>query len=159
VLAHQITGLENHWRELALPVRDFLPSASRFRVRFTAADSAGGTVVEAAVDDAVLYDAALAVTEAPPIARLGLERARPNPTRGEVGLSLRLPRAGALDAEVLDLQGRVVRVLARGPAAAGERTLRWDGRDALGREAAPGLYLVRVRAAGETRTARVLRLE
>lgn len=159
-LAHEIRGVQNHWTEIAIKVRDHLPTATSFRVRFTANDTLTGTVVEAAVDDAVVYDGSIPVTGvggSP--TRLALRAPWPNPASGAIRLSVTLPRDAVLEAEVLDLMGRVVRTLVHEPAAAGERVLTWDGRDAMGRDAAPGLYLVRVRGAGEVRTARVVRVE
>lgn len=77
-------------------------------------------------------------------------RVHPNPCRGP--LTLRLPQAARV--RVLDAQGRVLR---QWDAAAGET--RWDGRDALGRDARPGLLLVQARTAdGRTWTQRVSRL-
>jgi hypothetical protein len=59
---------------------------------------------------------------------------------------------------VLDLAGRHVRTLHRGPATAGVLRLRWNGEDDAGRGAAAGLYFVRARtgaAVAETRVVRV----
>lgn len=159
VLAQELRGTRNHWTEIAVPVHALLPGASSFRVRFTASDSAAGTVTEAAVDDAVVYDAAVPVTRVAGAPLLALRAPWPNPGSGAIRMSVVLARDGELDAEVLDLQGRVVRVLAHEFSSAGERELTWDGRDALGRTASPGLYLVRVRGGGETRTARVVRVD
>ncbi len=158
VLAYEIRETRNHWTEIAVPVLPLLPGATSFRVRFTAADSAGGSIVEAAVDDAAVYDAAIPTVSAGTPARLSLASPWPNPARGAVSFEVSLPRAGELEAEVLDVSGRVVRTLDHRVAEAGVRRIVWDGRDALGREAAPGLYLVRVRGAGEARTARVVRV-
>lgn len=159
VLAYEHRGTRNHWTEIAIPVNQFLPAATSFRVRFTASDSAAGTVTEAAIDDAVVYDRALPVTHVAESPRLMLRAPWPNPGSGAVRLSVVLGRDGELEAEVLDLQGRVVRTLAHEFATAGEREIGWDGRDTVGRSAPPGLYLVRVRGGGELRTARVVRVE
>ncbi len=44
-------------------------------------------------------------------------------------------------------------------AAAGAGEWRWDGRDARGQRAAPGVYLVRFEAGVFSATRRVLRME
>ena len=85
-------------------------------------------------------------------------RAAPNPTRGESAIDFALPRAGAVDLALFDLAGRRVRTLLHGDAAAGPVRVRWDGRDGRGVEAAPGVYLVRLRALGQVESGRLLRL-
>jgi hypothetical protein len=79
--------------------------------------------------------------------------AYPSPLRSGSPLSLRLalPESALVDAAVYDVLGREVAVLAHGTAmAAGENSLAWTA------SVAPGVYLVRVQAAGTARTARVV---
>ncbi len=64
-----------------------------------------------------------------------------------VPASFTLPAAGAVRLSVVDLLGRVVAVLADGPVAAGRHEARLAG-------LAPGAYVVRLVAGGETRTQR-----
>lgn len=45
---------------------------------------------------------------------------------------------------VYDLAGRRVRMLADGEATPGQHVLTWDGRDSSGRNAAAGVYFVRL---------------
>jgi flagellar hook assembly protein FlgD len=47
--------------------------------------------------------------------------------------------------DIYDLQGRRLATLHNGALDAGMHTLSWDGRDAAGRVAAGGIYLVRCR--------------
>ena len=55
-----------------------------------------------------------------------------------------------MTAEVLNIAGRRIKVLAADKAmAAGVNTLSWQGRSAIGTAAPSGVYLVRLRAAGE----------
>jgi hypothetical protein len=74
-------------------------------------------------------------------------RASPNPARrGEVTLSwTRSSAFGELRVEVLDVAGRMVRTLHRGPANA-SGSIRWDLRDDSGRALGSGLYFARVLA-------------
>jgi hypothetical protein len=65
----------------------------------------------------------------------------PNPFNGAVSLGYALPRAGDLDVDVVDLAGRVVATLARGPRPPGEGTLRFSPSALAG-----GVYIVRMRA-------------
>ena len=86
-------------------------------------------------------------------------QAAPSPIRDRAQLLFALPQAGQALVEVLDVEGRVVKVLARGEFARGAHTLGWDGRDQAGRKVAGGIYVYRlVTAAGAiNRKAVVLR--
>lgn len=67
-------------------------------------------------------------------------RVVPNPAHGTAGIILRLPTEASGRCEVFAASGRRVAVLAEGRMSAGERSLRWGGRDATGRAAAAGIY-------------------
>ncbi len=76
----------------------------------------------------------------------------PNPTRGVVRFEFQIPRAGAIELEVLDVQGRQVwsrteriAAAADGSAYAERFAWGWDLHDNGGRRVAPGLYLARLR--------------
>jgi probable HAF family extracellular repeat protein len=83
----------------------------------------------------------------------------PNPARGTVFVRANSSDPGAADATVLDLAGRVVRVLAPSAAGSAIREWAWDGRSNDGRNVPAGVYLVRVRVGGETRVGRIMRVE
>lgn len=115
----------------------------------------GNAAADSAVTDAWAPFAGVAPPPAP--AALRLDAPAPDPTRGGVRATLRLPAPAYVDATVLDAAGRRVASLASG-VRAGEVTLAWDGRDARGREAAGGVYFLRVRAAGAVETRRFVRV-
>jgi hypothetical protein len=96
------------------------------------------------------------VSVEPRPANLAFAPPRPNPAREAVRFDLGLPRAGDLDLEVFDLAGRRVRVLASGPRPAGGASVAWDLRDDAGARVAPGVYVVRARAAGNEAVRRVV---
>jgi hypothetical protein len=156
-------GYQNHWEEAAIHVADFGTPTANMRIRFIAADMSPGTVVEAAVDDIVTYDAANAtVLDAPGATRataLRFAAPRPNPSRGAVRLALEMPAAGPAVVDVIDLGGRRVRRLFSGVAPAGVLHLTWDGADDRGRAARAGLYFVRGQAAGGRAMTRIVRIE
>lgn len=110
------------------------------------------------IPGAFAYSATAGVT--PPVAaprELAL-RAGPTPFRGALGLSFAVPAAGAWRLELFDSRGaRVRRWDGDSPGALHE--LRWDGRDAAGRNAAPGVYFARLTASGGQRIARAVKLE
>lgn len=86
-----------------------------------------------------------------------VQRVHPNPTRGTVTVSWVLPEATRVDAEVFDLNGRSVGVLARAvDFSQGEHEFKWDCRSAEGTLLPAGLYFVHVRTRHEARTTRVV---
>ncbi len=87
---------------------------------------------------------------------LRLSAPAPNPATDGARFEFSLPAAGAARLEVLDLQGRSVRVLADGDHVAGTHRASWDARDALGRRVPPGLYLARLQGGAGTRLARLV---
>ncbi len=88
-------------------------------------------------------------------ARLFLAAVTPNPTRGSMRAQWGLPAAGRATLEVMDLQGRRVRTLARGNHAAGSHAHAWDGRDDNGNLARNGTYFVLLRTEQQTLSRRV----
>ncbi len=79
----------------------------------------------------------------------------PNPTRGGTRVPVSLGSEGvrgsyAVRAEVFDLRGRRVRVLADSALPAGEHVLDWDGRTDQGDDAGAGIFFVRVMVDGKT---------
>jgi hypothetical protein len=78
--------------------------------------------------------------------------ASPNPFSGRSTLQLTLAAPAAVDLEVFDVAGRLVRRLKRGPIVAGRHHFEWDGRDRQGREVGPGVYFAKL-TSGTTRLA------
>jgi hypothetical protein len=143
------------WTQVIVPVTPLLTPTTNMRVRFIAEDVGLGSVVEAAVDDFMAYDAP--VTAAlPGIARNILYPNVPNPFNPTTRLRFEVARGGAATLRVLDARGRLVRTLLAGPIAAGPHESTWDGRDAGGRRVASGAYWVRLEAPGFEASRRVV---
>jgi hypothetical protein len=87
------------------------------------------------------------VAEAAP-ARFALQANRPNPFGGGTTIRFDVPRAAEVKLEVFDAQGRRVRMLANHRFEPGTHSLVWDGTDAAGQRARPGVYLYRLTAPG-----------
>lgn len=98
----------------------------------------------------------LAAPPRPSAGTLHVSEAMPNPTRGPLLVTFELPRAAHVSARVLDIMGRQVRLIEDGERASGVQAIAWDGHDALGRRAAPGLYMVRLELNGERFARRVM---
>ena len=67
-----------------------------------------------------------------------------------------LPASGYARLDVFDVSGARVRTLVDGLRPAGEQSVSWDARDVRGRAAAPGVYYVRLEAAGHRLLQRVV---
>jgi len=89
---------------------------------------------------------------APPAAASRLLRAYPNPFNPDATVHFRLDRDGSVTLRAYDVQGRLVRTLVDGYLAAGERNVRWDGRDDAGRQLPSGSYFLRLDAPGASLT-------
>jgi exonuclease III len=87
---------------------------------------------------------------------LALGPARPNPTTGGATLVLALPEAADAVVEVVDVTGRVVRTVVRGPLAQGAHEIAWDGADDRGEAVASGVYFCRARVSEWTAARKVV---
>ena len=153
VRARTIRESHPDWHPELIRVKDYVVPDAAVRVRFIAQDEGVSGIVEAAIDDLELHDAALLPThvgegpEMPPRAVLGAPR--PNPASQTTTITLRLKDAGPAHVAVYDIAGRFVALLHSGNATAGFLPLTWDGRDSRGRQAASGVYWIRADAGGE----------
>ena len=81
----------------------------------------------------------------------------PNPTSRGTTLAIELPSTREVTARVIDLSGRLVRVLLSDrELPAGTHTVTWDGRDARGLIVTGGAYLAHVRAGRDTGVLRIV---
>lgn len=73
-------------------------------------------------------------------------RAAPNPLRAGQNLQLQFtaPTEGPVSLSVFDVEGRALRTLSGNALAAGELRMEWDGKDANGRQTAPGVYFLKL---------------
>ena len=80
------------------------------------------------------------------------------PTYLPARVRLALPETGFVRAELYDVTGRRVRVLADATLPAGTRDLVWDGRTDQGARANAGVYFVRVQAGARSGITRLVLL-
>ena len=90
------------------------------------------------------------------VTRAVVMQAPASPNTGRTRLSFRTFADGPVSVEVYDVRGARVRTLLHEERAAGAYTEEWDGRDAAGRAAASGVYMVRVRAGAEQAVRKVV---
>jgi len=79
---------------------------------------------------------------------LRLERVYPNPIRERATIAFTLPNAGPARLAIYDLLGRRVASLVDGFQPAGRHEVSWNGRGDGGARIWPGIYFVRLEAAG-----------
>jgi hypothetical protein len=115
----------------------------------------GGDIVE-------LYAApGCARTDVSPVtgsAALDLRQNRPNPFGIQTSIAFALPTASQVRLEVIDVSGRLVKVLAAGPLGSGEHVYRWDGMTTTGQHAAAGTYFYQLRCNGQEASRRMVLL-
>jgi hypothetical protein len=81
----------------------------------------------------------------PPVGGLALAPPFPNPGAAPYRLGFNMPATRRVQLDVMDVRGRRVRRLLDGVVDRGPHVAIWDGREAAGGRAAPGLYLVMLR--------------
>lgn len=119
-------------------------------------DLAGLGVTENRVGQGLVVLSVLAVPEGASPRALWLAAARPNPSLGRAEVEFVLPRDGAVRLAVYDLAGKRVATLVDGQRPAGRHTVRWDARAGSGARLASGVYFMKLEAAGETRTRKLV---
>jgi hypothetical protein len=80
----------------------------------------------------------------------------PNPFHAATTVAFTLDRPGPARLEVLDVQGRRVRLLADRPFAEGRHDVEWDGATEGGRVAASGVYFYRLTTSNEVQVRRMV---
>lgn len=73
----------------------------------------------------------------------------PNPFNPQTNIEYTLPAAGQMTLRVLDIRGRVVRLLVAGYQPAGTGSVQWNGDDKAGKMVPSGLYFAELRFADE----------
>ena len=89
---------------------------------------------------------------------LALAPTAPHPFRSAVRIDYTLPVPGRVRITIHDVSGRTVATLVDAAESAGTHAAYWNGRDATGRPAPAGLYVVRLDSGGATLTRRITRI-
>ncbi len=152
------------WEQFEHRIADFLAPTAAVQIRFVASDEGSGSIVEAAIDDFQIFGGSPA-TAAPSgprtsALRLALHPNAPNPFASSTTIRFSLPTPAAVELNVFDVSGRLVRSLASDERReAGLHHVRWDGTDARGERVASGVYFYRVDALGQSAARRMVRLK
>jgi hypothetical protein len=102
-----------------------------------------------------------AVAEPPIVAIPGaglvkIEDVWPNPANPRVSVAFDLSRSARVQVELVNLMGQRVALLSDEPRSAGHHIIEWDGRWRNGREAATGVYIVRISADGKSAARKIV---
>jgi flagellar hook assembly protein FlgD len=89
---------------------------------------------------------------------VSLTTGRPNPFGTSLAAEFALPHSCQALVEVMDVQGRRIRILQDEWNEAGRHRVEWDGRDSYGRSVADGVYFVRLRALGSVITKKAVKV-
>jgi len=140
-----ITDSRAFWEPMTFP----LAPAAQTRLRFIARDLGGGSIVEAGLDDLeILGDNTTVAVPDSQGGGVAAFFAAPNPLQGATTIHFETAGRERVHLDVFDLRGRRVRTLLDSVLPAGGHEAAWDGRDASGRDAASGVYFLRL-VAGE----------
>ena len=83
---------------------------------------------------------------------------KPNPFESATVIAFDLPKPSAVRLEVVDVQGRVVRILTDEAWPAGHHSIVWNGDNDAGEATGSGVYFVRIQAGGFTAKTKMLRM-
>jgi hypothetical protein len=98
------------------------------------------------------------VEGAPRPVRPVVSMAGPNPFRETTRFRVEVHPGANVGVDVVDVRGRVVRVLRSGPSDTGVMDLLWDGKNNQGRVVPAGVYWIRVRSEGKLATRPIVRV-
>jgi len=88
-----------------------------------------------------------------------LNQNMPNPFNPSTSIAYQLPERAAVTLVVYNLLGQEVRTLVDEAMDAGYYKMTWDGRDAVGRQVASGIYIYRLKAGNFTHARRMMLLK
>ena len=107
---------------------------------------------------AVPLDATTGVADQPAPVVLAIGPSFPEPFSAATAVPYGLLTPARVEARIVDPAGRIVVRLGGGEMPAGRHLLRWDGRNAAGEQAPPGVYQLVILAGAERATETLLRL-
>ncbi len=91
---------------------------------------------------------ATSLSELPARLSFGLDHPFPNPAQASSNFRFRLDAPSDISLSVFDAQGKLIRSLYHGAAAAGEHTIVWNGATDAGRIVGPGIFHIELAAEG-----------
>jgi hypothetical protein len=142
------------WRFIERYIPDYITPTSSVQFRFVASDDDPSSIIEAALDDfsiTAYIDTTTTVVGSPslPPGLVRLDQNYPNPFNPETQIRIAIGGPGEIvTLRIYDVTGRAVASLLESEHVAGEKHVRWNGRDRNGRQVATGVYFYRLEAGG-----------
>ncbi len=107
-----------------------------------------------------LYGGALAIEDEPEVAAdtpeaVVLHQNWPNPFNPLTNIKFDLPRTTVVDVRVIDVNGRVVKMVSNDRFEAGTHSVMWDGTDQTGKRCASGTYFYQIATDFEVATGKM----
>jgi hypothetical protein len=112
----------------------------------TATDFSGNEGEASSVGNA--YAGIVGVKALPAV--FALEQSQPNPFGVSTEVRFDVPRPSDLSIKIYDAEGRLVKMLAQGRTEPGRHVVIWKGIDSGGSPVSPGIYFIKMEAAGFT---------
>ena len=117
--------------------------------------NAGDLPGTASIISAELNEGSIPVQMALPL-EFALESNAPNPFNPTTSIAFSLPETGRATLNIYNISGQLVRTLVDGQVEAGRHNVTWNGCDALGHEAAAGVYIYRLTSPSGVMTRRMV---
>jgi hypothetical protein len=108
--------------------------------------------------DALDLDSGISPVEALPCHAVVLHQNHPNPFNPQTTITFALDRPQQAEVAVYDLTGRMLGVLADRSYSAGDHSVVWNGKDAMGRAVPSGTYVVRLSTETDVQSRKVMLL-
>ncbi|MEL6820154.1 MAG: S8 family serine peptidase [Calditrichota bacterium] len=141
-----------------------IPGGSTIEVAFAVIGAGSLTELQQTADAAQdFYDNPRVGIEDPlPIGPAGtyeLAQNYPNPFNPTTTIRYRLPESAEVEIDIFNSLGQKVRTLVRSTQVAGSYEVSWDSRNDLGNQVGSGVYLYRLKTAGQVLTKKMLLLQ
>ena len=152
---------DSYWKLIEFDLHDYIQLSNQVQFRFIASDYINPSIVEAGIDDFVIFTFEEGISGAPGEAIAGRTiRLNPGPSlfSEETSLRYELPQATNTTLQIYGVDGRNIRTLVDGELNAGNHQTIWDGRDARGQLVPTGFYLIRLSTPDQSVEGRVLKI-
>ncbi|HZI89342.1 MAG TPA: FlgD immunoglobulin-like domain containing protein [Candidatus Polarisedimenticolia bacterium] len=147
------------WTKIEFRVQDYVAPSATVRVRFVA-ENRFRDPVEVLIDDFMVFAGPSGVSSRamePSAETASAPHRILSALQGSTGgWFFTISRPATVRAQIIDVQGRLVRNLMDESLTAGDHVLRWDGRVASGASAASGVYWVRLQSGRETQASKIV---
>lgn len=133
-----------------------IPSDEASLFTFIYSDYGNEPVVISVIEDVITSGGRDEPAELP--GTIAIQSAWPNPFNSSVAVKYYVDRTGFFNAEVYDIQGRLVKVLVREVVSQGFHTLNWNGTGFSSKPQASGIYLLRLSSGQKTTIRKIVLL-